>query len=325
MMFSTLLVMTLALTSTMVDAQYADCALMNADTPELCEDVCASVYSTPKYTFVNRAGLTRCSCTVGDAVAFQICGLTTTTTTVTGPTTEAPTTNYFESGPTLEQAKTHLVAELGAGCSSAIDRHVDDAVLACIASYSAGDLEPQAGQDLDAYYAAVCVNDCVGELLSTVEALDDAGCVATPPANLTSTERVLYELSIVHQQLPQFCAQPTSSSATNTRYCGAIAPHVYAFDSDPATVTAADCTEVVSYGRCFANVLAGIQVDSDALTNATDIGGRFAEHCDTLNVTLVYTSTSATEQPGTVSSAAGVGAVATTLFAALGAALMFVA
>ena len=26
-------------------------------------------------------------------------------------------------------------------------------------------------------YAAVCVNDCVGELLSTVEALDDAGAL----------------------------------------------------------------------------------------------------------------------------------------------------
>ena len=61
---------------------------------------------------------------------------------------------------------------------------------------------------------------------------------------------------------------------------------MYAFDSDPATVTAADCTEVVSYGRCFANVLAGIQVsiigrEAAATQTQTDTNGHNQTDTDT--------------------------------------------
>ena len=81
---------------------------------------------------------------------------TTTTGTNTTATTSTTTTtaNFFESPPTLQQARAHLVSELGASCTSAINSNIDGAVLECLVSYSAGDLAQQADQDLDAYVRA---------------------------------------------------------------------------------------------------------------------------------------------------------------------------
>ncbi|EGD81198.1 hypothetical protein PTSG_11234 [Salpingoeca rosetta] len=258
--FSLLLIGLIAAFSGGVRGQYAACSLLQVSDAASCLGVCQSVYTTNSYAFYDRSGSKTCVCTVGEDNSFQVCGSADTTTTTTTAATTT-TTDYFESDPTLTEARAYLTTLLGSNCESAVSRALTAESLQCIELFvSAEDdvFSPGVNQTLNEFYDDMCRAPCLGVIFNAIDKLEAAGCLPdvadnAPTTPLNATLATLDQFATTRDDVHLKCVRVDGSATP--RYCGAILPTVTKFETAAHTVTADDCTEVMEHGYCLGNIL----------------------------------------------------------------------
>lgn len=302
-------------------AQFSECSLLRIDDPASCRDTCISVYTTPSYTYVNRAGDKKCSCTVGSGT-FPVCGVTTTTTTTTNNITtsttspEPTTTTHLLAGSqTPEDVVKYMTGLVGMDCEKTLEKAFDEDAIACFNSlletgFSRNDSEPFVD-----YYDRVCDDDCLLTIFGAEDDLTAAGCL---PNGTDPMAETLDNVAFLQRKLSLECTQPDGGDG----YCGELLPLLNEYENTPDEFNATDCTTVVSYGNCLGNIIAEgmampMLLQPHVTGNVAVLRNDMHTYCTSVNVTGVLSASQATEALASLS-----GSMATSVVGAVFAAVL---